>query len=122
MVWRLCFDAFIASRPVSKYLNRTVVASTRLCNTSLHARRVAAVSPRILRECASLATLLLQDNPLTADQLRDSEGFGEYNARRLAKCDKQVSAPVGCTGRESRVVRSSDSTALYNSGSKALNR
>ena len=45
---------------------------------------------RVLRECVTLSTLLLQDNPLTADQLRESEGFAEYNARRLAKCDKQV--------------------------------
>ena len=52
--------------------------------------RIATVSPRILRECLLLSTLLLQENPITAEQLRGAEGFAEYNARRLAKCDKQV--------------------------------
>lgn len=37
-----------------------------------------------------LSTLLLQDNAVTAEQLRESAGFAEYNARRLAKCNKQV--------------------------------
>ncbi len=38
----------------------------------------------ILRECASLSTLHLQDNPITAEALRELDGFDVYNARRLA--------------------------------------
>ena len=52
--------------------------------------RLQTVPACIFRECAALSTLHLQNNPITADALRELDGFGAYNARRLAKSNKQV--------------------------------
>lgn len=46
--------------------------------------------PALLAGCASLATLSLHDNPITADQLRETQGYADFDARRRAKYDKQV--------------------------------
>ncbi|EFJ45917.1 hypothetical protein VOLCADRAFT_105794 [Volvox carteri f. nagariensis] len=56
--------------------------------------RITAVPPAVLRDCASLATLSLQGNPITADQLRSTPGFAEYDTRRVARCNKQLGAGV----------------------------
>lgn len=52
--------------------------------------RLKDVPPAVLRGCASLATLTLHNNPITVEQLREADGFPEFNARRCAKHDKQV--------------------------------
>ena len=48
----------------------------------------------ILRGCASLSTLSLHGNPLTVEQLREADGWAEYDARRCAKHDKQLGMRV----------------------------
>ena len=53
-------------------------------------RRLREVPGEILKGCSSLARLSLHGNPLTIEQLRSSEGFQEFNARRCASADKQV--------------------------------
>lgn len=52
--------------------------------------RLKAVPAAVLRSCRALATLGLHGNPVTVEQLRASDGFAEFNARRCAKHDKQV--------------------------------
>lgn len=46
--------------------------------------------PAVLTGCASLATLSLHGNPLTAEQLRETEGYAAFDERRRRKYDKQV--------------------------------
>lgn len=53
-------------------------------------RRLRSIPAEVLRGCCSLRELLFHDNPLTMEQLRDTPGFEEYDARRRAKHDKQV--------------------------------
>lgn len=53
-------------------------------------RRLKAVPPAVLTGCASLATLSLHGNPLTAEQLRETEGYAAFDERRRRKFDKQV--------------------------------
>eukprot|EP00198_Chlamydomonas_reinhardtii_P002751 XP_001692087.1 ubiquitin family protein [Chlamydomonas reinhardtii] len=55
---------------------------------------IASVPPTLLKDCGSLAVLSLQDNPITADQLRSTPGFKDYDARRVALCNKQLDAKV----------------------------
>lgn len=52
------------------------------------------VPPALLR-APSLHTLLLADNPVSAEQLRLIVGFGEYEARRVAKAGRALAAGVG---------------------------
>lgn len=54
--------------------------------------RLRGVPAQILRGCYSLARLSLHGNPLTIEQLRGADGFQEFDARRCARCDKQVCA------------------------------
>ena len=58
-------------------------------------RRLRGVPGEILKGCASLARLSLHGNPLTMEQLRTSDGFQEFDARRCASADKQVRRPEG---------------------------
>ncbi len=55
--------------------------------------RLKGVPVAVLRNCGALATLTLHGNPVTVEQLRESDGFAEFNARRCAKHDKQVPGP-----------------------------
>ncbi len=51
----------------------------------------------LLSGCLSLATLSLHDNPITAEELRETPGYSEFDARRRAKYDKQVGSRMcGC--------------------------
>ena len=52
--------------------------------------RLRNVPAEVLRGCLSLARLSLHGNPLTLEQLRSSDGFQDFNARRCASADKQV--------------------------------
>jgi Leucine-rich repeat (LRR) protein len=56
--------------------------------------RVKLVPPALLSGCTSLRALALHDNPITADQLRSTAGFEDYQRRRRARCDKQLEASV----------------------------
>lgn len=46
--------------------------------------------PAILTGCAALATLSLHGNPVTVEQLRETEGYAAFDERRRRKYDKQV--------------------------------
>lgn len=58
---------------------------------SVSVPRLKGMPAAVLRGCGALATLGLHGNPVTLEQLRESDGFAEFNARRCAKHDKQVS-------------------------------
>ena len=49
----------------------------------------------ILKGCTALARLSLHGNPIIIEQLREADGFAEFNARRCAKADKQLEMQVG---------------------------
>ncbi|GLC70765.1 hypothetical protein PLESTF_001030900 [Pleodorina starrii] len=66
----------------------------KLQSARLDGNMIAAVPPAVLRDCASLSSLSLQGNPITADQLRSTPGFAAYDARRVARCNKQLDAGV----------------------------
>eukprot|EP00240_Pyramimonas_obovata_P004480 CAMPEP_0118943650 /NCGR_PEP_ID=MMETSP1169-20130426/38757_1 /TAXON_ID=36882 /ORGANISM="Pyramimonas obovata, Strain CCMP722" /LENGTH=381 /DNA_ID=CAMNT_0006888953 /DNA_START=174 /DNA_END=1316 /DNA_ORIENTATION=+ len=51
---------------------------------------VAKVPPIVLKECGALGTLSLHGNPITAEQLRETDGYSEYQERRITKYDKQI--------------------------------
>lgn len=61
---------------------------------SLVGNRVQILPPGLLRDATSLHSLLLQDNPITMQQLRDSEGFEDFSERRKGKLDKIVDMRV----------------------------
>ena len=63
--------------------------------------RLGRVPSAILKGCTALARLSLHGNPITIEQLREADGFAEFNARRCAKADKQLEMQVGaaaCVG------------------------
>ena len=51
--------------------------------------------PSALLRSPSLHTLILSDNPVSAEQLRSITGFAEYEARRVAKAGRALAAGVG---------------------------
>jgi hypothetical protein len=51
---------------------------------------VTKVPPEVFVGCGALTTLSLHDNPVTVEQLREMDGYDSFNARRLAKVDKQI--------------------------------
>jgi hypothetical protein len=67
---------------------------TTLQSLRLDSNRVPSVPAELLAGCSALHALALHDNPITADQLRSTPGFAEYEARRRARCDKQLEAAV----------------------------
>lgn len=67
---------------------------TALQALRLDSNRVQAVPSEVLTGCSALRALALHDNPITSDQLRSTPGFAEYEARRRARCDKQLEAAV----------------------------
>ncbi len=54
--------------------------------------RVAAIPPGLLHGMSSLWLLQLGGNPLTIEQLRESDGYASLDARRRARATKQVRA------------------------------
>ena len=52
---------------------------------------MSTVPAVVLKGCVKLASFALHDNPISAAQLRNLEGFAEYDARRRRKYNKQVS-------------------------------
>lgn len=51
---------------------------------------IAAVPPALLADAPALCTLSLHGNPITAEALRGTPGFAEFDARRRAKYDKKI--------------------------------
>jgi len=48
----------------------------------------------MLTGCVSLATLALHGCPITTEELRETPGFAQFDARRRQKYDKQVDMRV----------------------------
>jgi hypothetical protein len=48
----------------------------------------------MLESCVSLATLALHSNPMTVDALRGTPGYAAYEARRVARANKQLGGRV----------------------------
>lgn len=61
---------------------------------NLTGNRVGAVPPAVLTGARSLATLALHGCPITMEELRETPGFAAFEARRVAKYDKQVDMKV----------------------------
>jgi len=57
---------------------------------NLDANLIAAVPPSVLKQCIALCTLGLHNNPVTAEQLRETDGFAEFEERRQSKYSKQL--------------------------------
>jgi Leucine-rich repeat (LRR) protein len=55
---------------------------------------IAAVPGEVLRFCENLQTLALHGCPITAAALEATDGFAEFEARRVRKWDKAVAAGV----------------------------
>ena len=72
--------------------------STQACNPLLP-RSLRGVPTELLTGCSSLATLGLHGNPATAEQLRETPGWAQFDARRRRKYDKQVRRRCGGGGR-----------------------
>jgi hypothetical protein len=51
---------------------------------------VTKVPPAVLTGCGALVTLSLHNNPVSVEQLRETDGFAAFHARRLAKNHKQI--------------------------------
>lgn len=56
--------------------------------------RVSTVPAVVLKGCVKLASFALHANPISAAQLRNLEGFAEYDARRRRKYAKQIDQHV----------------------------
>jgi Leucine-rich repeat (LRR) protein len=67
---------------------------TSLRTLHLTDNKVKAVPTAVLTGARSLATLTLHGCPITMEELRGTEGFSEFEARRVAKYDKQVDMKV----------------------------
>ena len=67
-----------------------------------------ALPPEVFQGCASLHTLSLHDNPITAREVEDTPGYAQWEERRRAKFDKVVSSGVllGARGLDEGVTRS----------------
>ncbi len=63
-----------------------------LLDAALH--RLQRLPGALLASCQSLATVGLHSNPITVQQLRATPGFAEYEARRVARCNKQLDGRV----------------------------
>ena len=77
--------------------------------------RVSTVPAVVLNGCVKLASLALHDNPISAAQLRNLEGFAEYDLRRRRKHNKQVSpvpAPTACPVHQPVVLRCTKSLQI----------
>ncbi|KAK9865614.1 hypothetical protein WJX84_000823 [Apatococcus fuscideae] len=83
-----------ASRNRLQSLPASMGSLSGLRTLLLDTNRIRAVPREILTGCSSLAQLSLHDNPLTADQLREAEGFGAMDARRQLRVGKQLDMRV----------------------------
>lgn len=56
--------------------------------------KIQSVPSEVLLHCVALQTLALHGNPLTIEQLRETKGYEEFEARRKAKWDKSIAGGV----------------------------
>ena len=66
----------------------------RLQRLDLEDNKLSSFPSAILENCASLHTLLLQGNPMSADDLAATPGYADFERRRRGKYDKVISAQV----------------------------
>ena len=77
-----------------KQLPITLANLQQLAVLSVPSNRLAEVPATILVGCTSLRSLDIHDNPVTIQQLRESEGWEVFDARRKAACDKLIDSRV----------------------------
>lgn len=56
--------------------------------------RVRKVASEVLKKCTSLAILSLHDNPITMQELREVDGFEEFESRRKTLYDKKIEMDI----------------------------
>ncbi|PWZ57041.1 Plant intracellular Ras-group-related LRR protein 7 [Zea mays] len=65
-----------------------------LKSLSLNGNKIRQLPQNLLKDCTALQSLSLHDNPITMDQFQQMDGFGEFEARRRKKFDKQIDSGV----------------------------
>mmetsp|Transcript_13412 Transcript_13412/g.28686 ORF Transcript_13412/g.28686 Transcript_13412/m.28686 type:complete len:447 (+) Transcript_13412:109-1449(+) len=66
----------------------------RLQALRMERNRMSSLPAALLASCTSLWSLALGSNPITLEGLRGTPGFTDFDARRRAKCDKQLGGNV----------------------------
>ncbi|XP_074277675.1 plant intracellular Ras-group-related LRR protein 7 [Silene latifolia] len=75
-------------------LPQSVCNLIHLKSLSLDNNKVKQMPSTILKECVALQSISLHNNPLSMDQFQQMEGYGEFEARRRKKFDKQIDSNV----------------------------
>ncbi|KAM3314963.1 hypothetical protein ACQJBY_033618 [Aegilops geniculata] len=65
-----------------------------LKSLSLNGNKIRQLPPNMLKDCKALQNLSLHSNPISMDQFQQMDGFGEFEARRRKKFDKQIDSNV----------------------------
>ncbi|XBH86412.1 hypothetical protein VPH35_074073 [Triticum aestivum] len=65
-----------------------------LKSVSLNGNKIRQLPPNLLKDCKALQNLSLHSNPISMDQFQQMDGFGEFEARRRKKFDKQIDSNV----------------------------
>ncbi|KAM3230194.1 hypothetical protein ACQJBY_060779 [Aegilops geniculata] len=65
-----------------------------LKSLSLNGNKIRQLPPNLLKDCKALQNLSLHSNPISMDQFQQMDGFGEFEARRRKKFDKQIDSNV----------------------------
>ncbi|MBC2899886.1 hypothetical protein CFC21_112704 [Triticum aestivum] len=65
-----------------------------LKSISLNGNKIRQLPPNLLKDCKALQNLSLHSNPISMDQFQQMDGFGEFEARRRKKFDKQIDSNV----------------------------
>ncbi|KAK9821058.1 hypothetical protein WJX74_007058 [Apatococcus lobatus] len=72
----------------------SMAALTCLRTLLLDTNRLQTVPKEVMAGCSNLTLLSLHNNPLTADQLRQAEGFAALDGRRQLRIGKQLDMRV----------------------------
>ena len=83
-----------ASNNSLKALPPSLTTLTRLQTLTLDTNHITTLPPGLLTGCSSLATLGVHANPITVQQLRETEGFAVYEERRRSRTSKQIEGRV----------------------------
>ena len=73
-----------------KELPMELSALSCLTSLSVASNRLTGLPSEVLRCCGSLRQLDVHDNPVTVQQLRQADGWAEFDVRRKAACDKLI--------------------------------
>lgn len=65
-----------------------------LKSLALSNNNVKQLPQNLLKDCTSLQSILLHDNPISMEQFQQMEGFQEFESRRRRKVDKQIDSNV----------------------------